>query len=59
MNARLVRLPNGHVTASTRISKVRVFPDRSESPERPYVEVYEAGRIVFAGMMALAEGGVQ
>ncbi|HYG86023.1 MAG TPA: hypothetical protein VD978_07170 [Azospirillum sp.] len=55
MVARIVRLPNGHVTASSRISKVRVFPDRSASLERPYVEVYEAGRVVFAGLMALMD----
>ena len=59
MVARLIRLPNGHVTASMRISKVRVFPDRSESPERPYIEVYEAGRIVFAGTMALGDGDLR
>ncbi|HYH17915.1 MAG TPA: hypothetical protein VD995_04795 [Azospirillum sp.] len=53
MVPRIIRLPNGHTTASNRISRIRIRPDRAESPERPYLEIYEAGRMVFAGVMTL------
>ncbi|HEY0833243.1 MAG TPA: hypothetical protein VGE72_04975 [Azospirillum sp.] len=53
MVTRIVRLPNGHTTASNRISRIRIRPERSESPERPFLEIYEAGRMVFAGVMTL------
>ncbi len=48
-----IRLPNGHMTAPRRIAAVRVFPDLSEGPHRPYLQVYEHDGLVFEGMMDL------
>lgn len=53
MVPRIISLPNGRTTTSARISRIRIRPERSESPERPYLEIYEAGRMVFAGVMTL------
>lgn len=55
MTHQIIRLPNGYVTSSERVSKVRVFPDLSEGPDMPYLQVYEHGKLIFEGMMSLAE----
>lgn len=55
MAHQIIRLPNGHVTSSENISKVRVFPDLSEGPDMPYLQVYEQGKLVYEGMMSLVE----
>lgn len=51
--AKILDLPNGYRTFSDRITRVNVFPDRSLSLRLVFVEIWEAERIVYCGIVDL------
>lgn len=55
MSAKTLLFPNGYRTTSDRLSRIKVFPQRSASLTRVYVEVFEMGNSVYRGLVDLDE----
>lgn len=49
-----IRLPNGHLSHSMKITRLRVLTDRSAGPRLPYMEVWEGDVLVYEGPLDLA-----
>lgn len=50
---KLLQFPNGYQTTSDRIQRVRVFPERSLSLTKIFVEVVERSGVVYRGNLDL------
>jgi hypothetical protein len=49
-----IRLPNGHLSHSMKITRLRVLTDRSAEPRLLYMEVWEGDVLVYEGPLDLA-----
>lgn len=49
-----IRLPNGHLSHSMKITRLRVLTDRSAESRLPYMEVWEGDVLVYEGPLDLA-----